>query len=330
MKAISTLAFLLCATTITHFGRAADPVKLDLPETVATVDGTEIKNTEVEKALTTFEQRSGRKLAYFTPDEKQQAVRAVVDQLINEQLIKSRCSGVEITDADVEARFKQITSQTPDPKKFQEQLEAAHLTEAEFKDQIRERLRGEKWISNQLFGQGDATDADAKAYYDAHLAEFDLPELVRASNILVTVSAGAPDIAAGRLKVIEAAAERISKGEDFGKVAAEVSEDARTKDKGGDLGYFPKTAKPSEITDAAFALKDGEVSKVVVSLYGFNLIKRTGHKAARKISFEEAKALITARLTKKNQDELTRKLVEDIRSKADVKINLPAQAGDQR
>lgn len=326
MKPLPILALTLCFITVTHPGRAADPAKFDLPDPVAVVEGTEIKPPEVQKAAGEWLQRKGKKFATATDAEKMQAVRAVLDQLITRQLIKSRSAGVEVTDANLEAHFKQIVPQASDPKKFQQQLEAADLTEAQLKEQIRELMREQRWIADQLFGQGDATDAEAKDYYNAHLAEFDKPNLVHASHILVSVPTGAPpDVAAERLKIIEAAQTRIKKGEDFARVAEDVSEDVGSKGKGGDLGSFPISAKPAEVASTAFALKDGEVSKIVISELGFHIVKRIDHQDARKVPFEEAKSSILTYLTRKNQTALTDKLVGEIRSKADVKINLPPQ-----
>jgi protein-export membrane protein SecD len=60
----------------------------------------------------------------------------------------------------------------------------------------------------------------------------------------------------------------------FGTVAKANSDDAGTKDKGGDLGFFTQTAMVKPFADAAFALKNGQISGIVESEFGYHIIYR--------------------------------------------------------
>jgi len=66
---------------------------------------------------------------------------------------------------------------------------------------------------------------------------------------------------------------RIRNGEDFGKIASELSEDPGSKQKGGDLGFFDRRRMVQPFDSAAFSLKVGEVSNIVRTPFGWHLIK---------------------------------------------------------
>jgi len=320
----------VCVAAFARCGCAAENGGADVSSTMAVVEGVAIKEKDVARAFAILMRGSGKKLSDLGEAEKAKALRAVLDGLVQRQLVKNRSAGVKISEAEVERQYDKLVEQASGAAKLAEQLAAAGMNENDLKEQIREELRAQKWLADRLFGQGDATEEQAKMYYDMHLNEFDASEEVRASYIAVAVPPGTdPLVQARKLKIIRDAAERIGKGEDFGKLAAEVSEDKRNSNQGGDLGYLPKTARPADLIKALFALKDGEVSKVLTTQQGFYLIKRTGYKEPHKETFEEAKARIMDFLTRKNQMELRTKLLAEIRAAADVKIYLPAGAQDQ-
>jgi peptidyl-prolyl cis-trans isomerase D len=104
--------------------------------------------------------------------------------------------------------------------------------------------------------------------------EFNRPERVRARHILRTVAPNAPAEEVERAhQEIQAAAERIAKGEAFEAVAAELSQDPGSKNRGGDLGFFARGQMLKEFEDAAFALTPGQISEPVKTSFGFHLIR---------------------------------------------------------
>jgi peptidyl-prolyl cis-trans isomerase D len=148
------------------------------------------------------------------------------------------------------------------------------------------------------------SDADVKAFlassaarvekfYKDNATRWERKGRISARHVLVRVPEGAPAAQedAARKKA-EAIAERLAKGEDFAKVAKEASDDAATKDKGGDLGFFGpgEMAKPFE--DAAFALKPGGLSAPVRTRFGWHVLRVDASEPARTVPLAEVRNAI--------------------------------------
>lgn len=128
-------------------------------------------------------------------------------------------------------------------------------------------------------------------------ARFDQPRKVRARHILVKVAAGAaPAAEETARKKLEALAARVEKGEDFGTVAADASEDENTRARGGDLGFVSEGVVEKPFADAAFALAQGKVSPPVRTAAGWHLVRADLVVPAKKVPLEEARALLAPEL----------------------------------
>ena len=165
----------------------------------------------------------------------------------------------------------------------------------------------------------DVTDAECKAFYDSHLAEFNQPEEVRAAMVLVKDLATAKKVAADpRIKGSSDVA-------DFRKLVAEFSIDAATKDRGGDLRYFDASSKelPAPIISAVFALSAiGDVSPPVKTPQGIAILKLTGrHKAVARPFDDAAKAQIRNRVFRDKRQAAMDAYIKDLQTKAKVQIH---------
>lgn len=142
-------------------------------------------------------------------------------------------------------------------------------------------------------------DDEARKFYDTHLDRFiKQPEERRASHILIKVDAAATpaqrDAARAQAQALLEQARKNPSG--FAALAKQHSQDEVSAAKGGDLDFFPRKAMVPAFEEAAFALKEGQVSDLVTTEYGFHIIQLTGIHPEVKQSFEDARAAIVDEL----------------------------------
>ncbi|UMY18905.1 peptidylprolyl isomerase [Methylobacterium organophilum] len=143
------------------------------------------------------------------------------------------------------------------------------------------------------------TPEAAKALYDQTVKAMKPEEEAHARHILVDNEEEAKKIAA-----------RIKGGEDFAKVAGEVSKDPGSKTEGGDLGWFTKDRMVAPFAEAAFKLSPGQVSDPVKTQFGWHVIKLEEKRTKPVPSFDEMKEQIDQYLARKAQQDMILKLRE--------------------
>lgn len=141
-------------------------------------------------------------------------------------------------------------------------------------------------------------EAEVRAYYEQNKSRYGQDEQRRASHILLTAGEGgsAKDKAGARKKADELLARLRANPAEFEKLARENSKDPGSAGQGGDLGWFGRGMMVKPFEDAAFALKEGQVSDVVESDFGFHIIRLTGTRGAQAKPFDEVRAQIEADL----------------------------------
>lgn len=147
-----------------------------------------------------------------------------------------------------------------------------------------------------LASRQEVDDAAVRAYYDAHPAEFQVAESVRARHILLQLprDASAADADKARVELLKLKA-RLAKGESFATLAEKHS-DGPSSARGGELGWFTREAMVAPFAEAAFALEPGAVSDPVRTEFGWHLIKVEERREAGTRSFDEAAPAIRRQL----------------------------------
>lgn len=327
-RSVGLLALLLLpVTAVAQEEKAADKASTpDLPDPVAVVEGEKISRAELQETFNRALASAGINPDELEPEQKMAGYREILDELIIDKLVSRKASSVEIKDAELEQEIKQVKSQFPSEEVFKAEMEKAGETETSFRDTVKRMMQQQKWMQEQIGDKASVPDAEVKKFYDENKKEFEHPELVRASHILILTPEDADEkTVAEKKKAAEAALERVtSKEEDFAVVAKEVSEEPGAKESGGDLDFFPKERMVPEFANAAFAMQKGDISKEPVrTKFGWHVIKVTDRKPAGSMPFDEVKQQVTSYLEGSKRRDAVRSVIDAVRSDAKVENKLP-------
>lgn len=152
------------------------------------------------------------------------------------------------------------------------------------------------------------TDEALKKTYDEALGQQTPEEEVHARHILFRAAADDAKASAEAEKKAKDVAARAKKGEDFAKLAGELTEDPSGKDDGGDLGFFTKDQMVPEFAEVAFSLKPGEVSQPVKTQFGWHVIKLEEKRQKPVPTFDEVKPQIEQFIAQKAQADEVQKV----------------------
>jgi len=147
---------------------------------------------------------------------------------------------------------------------------------------------------------------------------------VHARHILFRAAAGDEKVSKEAEDKVKATIARLNKGEDFAKLAGELTEDPSGKANGGDLGYFSKEQMVPEFSDTAFGLEKGQISGPVKTQFGWHVLKVEDKRVKPQPKFEEVKPQIEQFVVRKAQADMVTKLRADAKIEKMYKVETPA------
>jgi peptidyl-prolyl cis-trans isomerase D len=172
------------------------------------------------------------------------------------------------------------------------------------------------------------SEAEVEKYYTENAKEFESPRQIRASHVLVSVPQTGGSEAEDKARAKAADVIRRAKaGEDFAKLAAEVSEDPGSKTKGGDLGWITKGEMVPDFEAAAFALGKGELTaEPVRTPFGFHAIKVLDVRPGGQKTLKDVAPGIRDRLAAEAADKAARARAEEVRAPLQAAKDFMAEA----
>jgi peptidyl-prolyl cis-trans isomerase C len=161
----------------------------------------------------------------------------------------------------------------------------------------------------QEASKGATTEANLHKVYDDATKQMGAEQEVHARHILFRVVNPADDAASKAAETkVKAVIERVKKGEDFNKLANELTEDPSGKANGGDLGYFTKEQMVPEFSEVAFKLDKGQVSAPVKTQFGWHVLKVEDKRQRQAPAFDTVRDQVENFAVRKAQVDLVTKL----------------------
>lgn len=263
--------------------KASDVKELD-KDTIAIVNGEKISKDAYKEEMSFY----GAMLA-----SRQNLKNSIVQMMVQDKLIADdiKANKIEISDKEVNESFLNSVKQFGGQEQFDKMLDDYNMDVEKFKETVRKDLMYQKhkeWFEKE----NPVTDEEIKKYYEDNKDQFAKRD---ASHILVEDEKTANEIK-----------EKLDNGEDFADLAKEYSKDTANAANGGNLGTFSRGQMVKEFEDAAFKLKEGEISEPIKTQFGYHIIKI--NKVAD--SVEDNKEAITKALNDKKYADYIKELNE--------------------
>ena len=204
---------------------------------------------------------------------RKQALEALIEDRV--LVTYARENGQKIDEAELDRVVANVAAQNKlTMAQLRDRLKADGTDYKSFRENLRDQMMTERVREREVQGRIKVTDAEIDAYLDKKRNELASGGMVNLAQVLVPVPDGAPEtVVAERRARAEAALARIKAGEDFARVAREVSEDSN-KARGGEIGLRPADRLPDVFVNAVKGLKSGEVAPQLLRTgAGFHALK---------------------------------------------------------
>ena len=292
----------------------------------ARVNGMGIANERLDRFVVEYLAQKGRNAdAIRHPGAYRQYRREALDQLIDDELLWQEAARLGMTAGrkEVDAGVAEGRARYKTADEFARRLERAGLTEATYPEHVKRQASIQHLLERKVLKGLRVTDQEVHAFYVANPDKFTTPEEVRARHILVQADSATP--AEERTRARASAEEILAllrAGADFETLARERSQDA-TSAQGGDLGWVARGKMVPEFDAAAFALREGEVSNLVETVFGFHVIRVEGRRRGEQVPEAKVREEIRKHLLGEKQKAAVRATIESLRTKARIEFAEP-------
>ena len=304
-------AFLLPGTVLAQGkGRVVE-------EIIVRVNNDIITLSDYEKAGAAMRQEIAQDCPTCTPAQVDQTFqerqKSLLRDLIDQSLLVQRAKDMGISvETELVKRLDTIRQQNnlPSMEALEKAVESSGIGWEEYKTQLRNGLLTQEVIHREVGSRINIGNDEVKKYYDEHQSEFNRPEQVYLSEILISTEGKSPEEIPALEKKANDLLARVKKGEDFAELAKRHS-DGSTAKQGGELGTFEPGQLSKELELVVFKMNRGDVTDVIRTKSGFEILRVDEHYKAGLQPLDKVQNEIVNRLySQRMQPELRSYLAE--------------------
>ena len=241
--------------------------------------------------------RSGQKREGLQREEKLLLRRAALNDLIDLHLLRLKVrfsqSEVPVTEEEISFELSRFTARYPSERDYLASLSEMGWSEKELRFRIAARIQQEKYLTGMI----DVTvgEKEAEVWFEENKKRLSHPERVRARHIFrSTVGLEGRELEEVA-EVLEKAQDELSQGAEFDNLARRLSEDEKTRDEGGDLGWMQPARVPEGLVEHLFGLEPRKPALIQTEM-GWHLLEVLEKREPRERTFVEARAEVLAAL----------------------------------
>ena len=252
---------------------------------------------------------------------------STLDEMVNEELIvqAAEAAKIEVEASEVQAAMDDIKQQNKlDDAGLAQVLAAQGYTLSNYKQELRRQLLRLRATNQLVAPKVQVTEEDVRARYDALQRRSESVSAVSLNHMLFKLPEHPSEQQINDAKAKAAKAiGRVKAGEEFAKVAAELSEDDSTKATGGALGWFQRGSMANpEWEPIVFAMEKGDVRGPVSGPQGLHVFMVSDVKKSELKPYAEMKEQLTRDLRRREMEKQTTVWIEELRKKAYIDIKL--------
>lgn len=286
-------------------------------QVLAKVNGSAIDSQEFALEIGMLTAEMIRRNAPLTRSQLSDLRPQLLENLIDRELLYQHAQQRKIKALDkwVEAAFADLKGQLERVGSLQGYLADSGMTQAQLKARLVKGVVVERLLRQETIRAITVSDAEMQAFYRNHPDLFSARDTIRARHILIAPHDTSDGAQAEALQKIQALQKRIEQGEDLAVLALTYS-DCPSRGQAGDLGYLTREEMVAPFADAAFALDPGQVSDVVITRFGYHLIKLIERITADPPNFLEARGEIERILRRHKENAVVRGYVAALKNQA--------------
>ncbi len=258
--------------------------------------------------------------------ERARVLKEAFDGAVSERLFQAQVAalGVEISDAEIDSVIEDVKRRNGlDDERLDEALRSQGMDRASYRKAVKRDLESMRIVQLKIRNKVKVTDEDVKNYWQTHPQEFRAGEEVRVRHIFLPLPQDADAAETARVNAIAGKVlARLRAGEDFGRVAREMSQGPSARE-GGELGWLKRGTVQPEVEKVAFALQPGEVSGIIRTKPGLQILKVEERRGGGARPLEEVKEEVRDRLVNEQGDTYRTQYIAELRKDAVIEVKIP-------